>query len=179
MASSTGPSASGYNQSSHENSGGAFSNSMGANGGAPGRSTMPMLPVETLQSQPANHGVSMAQSIPSAVEGSHVSSTFHDHNALSAAAPEILTQMGYRRPQPYGPDEGWSNGSSRPHCSTLSRMDNGSPVLVLQPGWGVTLPPYFLGMMDSKRPRNVPVKVCRVRLQQCCIGEREVWSELS
>lgn len=33
------------------------------------------------------------------------------------------------------------------------------PVLVLQPGWGVTLPPHFLGMMDVKRPRSVPVKV--------------------
>eukprot|EP00752_Nemacystus_decipiens_P003153 g2920.t1 len=93
---------------------------------------------------------------------------FHDHNALSAAAPEILTQMGYGRAPAFGPDGVWNSGSaggargqvapSAPAPAPVVRMD-APPVLVLQPGWGVTLPPYFLGMMDPKRPRNVPVKM--------------------
>ncbi|CAM9516878.1 unnamed protein product [Scytosiphon promiscuus] len=89
--------------------------------------------------------------------------TFHDHNALSAAAPEILTQMGYRRAPAFGPETTWNAGAARAQAVAavappVARMD-APPVLVLQPGWGVTLPPYFLGMMDPKRPRNVPVKM--------------------
>lgn len=155
-ATSSGPP---YNKPPTENGGGVFSNPLGANGAALGRSPMSMLPLETLQSQPANHGVPVA--LPPAADGSHVPSPFHEHGMLRAAAPEMLTQMGYRRPQGYGPEGGWNNGVSRSQAGGMSRMDAGPPVLVLQPGWGVSLPPYFLGVMDPKRSRHVPVKVSR------------------
>ncbi|CAM9882875.1 unnamed protein product, partial [Ectocarpus sp. 13 AM-2016] len=144
----------------------------------------------------ANGGVAAAAA--AAAAAAPPQPPFHDHNALSAAAPEILTQMGYRRAPAFGPEGIWgandagasAGGGTRGQAvapppppaaapaampvapapapagmapavapgGAAARIDS-PPVLVLQPGWGVTLPPYFLGMMDPKRPRSVPVKM--------------------
>ena len=87
--------------------------------------------------------------------------------------------MGYGRAPAFGPEGVWNAGGAggargqvappAPTPAPVVRMD-APPVLVLQPGWGVTLPPYFLGMMDPKRPRNVPVKVRSLsRLVSSCL----------
>ena len=141
--------------------GGGFGGSSGFNnGGAIVRAAMSVLPMENIAVPGASDRAQQVGFPPgpdAAANGS--AAPFHDHNALSAAAPEILTQMGYRRAPAFGPEGAWGAGSPRgQQAAPVTRMDS-PPVLVLQPGWGVTLPPYFLGMMDAKRPRNVPVKV--------------------
>lgn len=160
---SAGTPASPYGKSPLENGGGSFSSSSGfTNGGAIVRAAMSMLPLENIPAPGTNHRVQMG--LPQGSDATHAAAAaaaaapFHDHNSLSAAAPEILTQMGYRRAPAYGTEGGWGTGAARGQSAPVPRMD-APPVLVLQPGWGVTLPPYFLGMMDAKRPRNVPVKV--------------------
>lgn len=125
------------------------------NGNAIVRAAMSMLPVDNMPAQGANQRAPVG--LPQGPDaGNATPAPFHDQ--LSAAAPEILTQMGYRRAPAYGPEGAWGNGSAVRGQDPAARVES-PPVLVLQPGWGVTLPPYFLGMTDAKRPRNVPVKV--------------------
>ena len=200
------PPASPYGKSPLENGGSAgFGAPSGFNsGGANGRATRAVLPTDGMPPQAASHDPNnrlqqapFGSQAPDAAHGGAAGAgaagaaasgpPFHDHNALSAAAPEILTQMGYRRAPAFGPEGAWNggggggvggasagggsgsgSGAARGQATTpaiapvapapMMRIE-APPVLVLQPGWGVTLPPYFLGMMDPKRPRNVPVKV--------------------
>lgn len=134
---------------------------LNGNGNSIVRAAMSMLPVENMTAQAANHRAQMglAQTSDSPNVGT---AQFHDPNsAHTTAAQEAFsphTQMGYRRAPAYGHEGTWGNGAIRGQTGHVPRVDT-PPVLVLQPGWGVTLPPYFLGMTDPKRPRNVPVKV--------------------
>lgn len=140
---------------------GNISGNSNGNGNSIVRAAMSMLPVENMTAQAANHRAQMglAQTSDSTNVGS---AQFHDPgSAHTTAAQEMFsphTQMGYQRAPAYGHEGTWGNGAIRGQTGHVSRVD-APPVLVLQPGWGVTLPPYFLGMTDPKRPRNVPVKV--------------------
>lgn len=158
--------------------GGGFGGTSGFNnGGAIVRAAMSVLPMDSMAVPGATDRAQPISFAPGAEASNGSAAPFHDHNALSAAAPEILTQMGYRRAPAFGPDGAWGAGAPRGQpAAPVARLDS-PPVLVLQPGWGVTLPPYFLGMMDAKRPRSVPVKVgdvlllysCRTYCCMCCL----------
>jgi len=196
------PPASPYGKSLENGGSAGFGGSSGFSGsGANGRATRAGLPPDSIPPPSSTHDqnnrlqqASFGSQGPDASNGGGGAAAsaagagagappFHDHNALSAAAPEILTQMGYRRAPAFGPEGVWSGcgagaGAARgqaaapavaPAAPPVMRMD-APPVLVLQPGWGVTLPPYFLGMMDPKRPRNVPVKVGALDAYCTCVS---------
>lgn len=136
-------------------------NNFNGNGNSIVRAAMSMLPVENMTAQAANHRSQMGLAPTS--ESTNVGvGQFHDSNSVHTTAAQELfsphTKIGYRRAPAYGHEGTWGNGAIRGQTGHVSRVD-APPVLVLQPGWGVTLPPYFLGMTDPKRPRNVPVKV--------------------
>ena len=174
-----------YGKAPLENGGAGFGAPAGFNnGGAIVRAARAVLP-DNAALPPSHDPQAFAPQASDATAngaGAAAAPPFHDHNALSAAAPEILTQMGYRRAPAFGPEGAWNAGAGAgagpprgqvapptPAPAPVVRMD-APPVLVLQPGWGVTLPPYFLGMMDPKRPRNVPVKVCGKSCVSSCPG---------
>lgn len=103
--------------------------------------------------------VSLQAQVAPVAPGAPPPAAFHDHGALGAGAPEVLKQMGYRPPPGFLAEGPWSNGAvARVGEPPVARTEP-APVFVLQPGWEVTLPPFFLGMMDFKRPPSVPVKV--------------------
>lgn len=174
LAAASAPPSAPYGKSPLENGSAGFGGPSGFNnGGAIVRAARAVLPDNTAPLHDPKDRLQQALFAPQPTDAANgggaaaaAALPFHDHNALSAAAPEILTQMGYRRAPAFGPEGVWSAGGTgaargqvaAPAPVPVVRMD-APPVLVLQPGWGVTLPPYFLGMMDPKRPRNVPVKV--------------------